>query len=105
MYIDKLTSSTGLPVLISEFDLNIADDTQQKNQMQSLFTMFWNDTNVKGVTYWGYIQGETWETNTWLSSTRWHRAPRHELAHGVRGTVATTQNNDRNRGRRTNTPT
>ena len=66
MYIDKLTSSTGLPVLISEFDLNIADDTQQKNQMQSLFTMFWNDPNVKGVTYWGYIQGETWETNTWL---------------------------------------
>ena len=69
MYIDKLTSSTGLPVLISEFDLNIADDTQQKNQMQSLFTMFWNDTNVKGVTYWGYIQGETWETNTWLLSS------------------------------------
>lgn len=69
MYIDKLASSTGLPVLISEFDLNIADDNQQKNQMQSLFTMFWNDTNVKGVTYWGYIQGETWETNTWLLST------------------------------------
>ena len=69
MYIDKLTSSTGLPVLISEFDLNIADDTQQKNQMQSLFTMFWNDTNVKGITYWGYIQGETWETNTWLLSS------------------------------------
>ena len=37
--------------------------------MQSLFTMFWNDKNVKGVTYWGYIQGETWETNTWLLST------------------------------------
>ncbi|HLW80173.1 MAG TPA: endo-1,4-beta-xylanase [Terriglobia bacterium] len=69
MYIDKLASSTGVPVLISEFDLNIADDNQQKNQMQGLFTMFWNDTNVKGVTYWGYIQGETWETNTWLLST------------------------------------
>jgi endo-1,4-beta-xylanase len=69
MYIDKLTSSTGLPVLISEFDLNIADDTQQKNQMQSLFTMFWNDKNVKGVTYWGYLQGQTWETNSWLLSS------------------------------------
>ena len=66
MYIDKLSTSTGLPVLISEFDLNIADDNQQKNQMQSLFTMFWNDANVKGVTYWGYQQGQTWETNTWL---------------------------------------
>jgi len=69
MYIDKLATSTGLPILISEFDLNIADDNQQKNQMQSLFTMFWNDANVKGVTYWGYLQGQTWETNTWLMST------------------------------------
>ncbi len=69
MYIDKLTSSTGCPVYISEFDLNIADDTQQKNQFQSLFTMFWNDTNVKGVTVWGYIEGETWETNSGLMSS------------------------------------
>ena len=69
MYIDKLSSSTGLPVLISEFDLNIADDNQQKTQMQNLFTMFWSDANVKGVTYWGYLQGQTWESNTWLLST------------------------------------
>ena len=69
MYIDKLTSSTGLPVFISEFDLNIADDTQQKNQFQSMFTMFWNDTNVKGVTVWGYIEGQTWESNSGLMSS------------------------------------
>ncbi|HSS39670.1 MAG TPA: endo-1,4-beta-xylanase [Polyangia bacterium] len=69
MYIDKLASSTGLPVYISEFDLNIADDTQQKNQFQSLFTMFWNDPNVHGVTVWGYIQGQTWETNSGLMSS------------------------------------
>ncbi|HVY38267.1 MAG TPA: endo-1,4-beta-xylanase [Polyangia bacterium] len=69
MYIDKLTSSTGLPVYISEFDLNIADDNQQKNQFQSLFTMFWEDTNVHGVTVWGYIEGQTWETNSGLMSS------------------------------------
>jgi len=69
MYLDKLATSTGLPVLISEFDLNIADDNQQKTQMQNLVTMFWNDTNVKGVTYWGYLEGQTWETNSGLMST------------------------------------
>ncbi|MFL5308450.1 MAG: endo-1,4-beta-xylanase [Polyangia bacterium] len=69
MYIDKLTSSTGLPVYISEFDLNIADDNQQKTQFQNLFTMFWNDPNVHGVTVWGYIQGQTWETNSGLMSS------------------------------------
>lgn len=75
MYIDKLATSTGLPVLISEFDLNIADDNQQKNQMQSLFTMFWDDTNVKGVTYWGYLQGQTWESNTWLLNSNGNERP------------------------------
>lgn len=69
MYLDKLASSTGLPVYISEYDINLADDTQQKNVMQSQFTMFWNDQNVKGVTLWGYVVGQTWETNTGLMTS------------------------------------
>jgi endo-1,4-beta-xylanase len=69
MYLDKLASSTGLPVYISEYDINLADDTQQKNVMQSQFTMFWNDSNVKGITLWGYIVGQTWETNTGLMTS------------------------------------
>jgi endo-1,4-beta-xylanase len=37
--------------------------------MQSQFTMFWNDANVKGITLWGYIEGMTWETNTGLMTS------------------------------------
>jgi endo-1,4-beta-xylanase len=69
MYIDKITAQTGLPVYISEYDLNIADDNQQKNVMQSQFTMFWNDANVKGVTLWGYVVGQTWQTNSGLMTS------------------------------------
>lgn len=69
MYLDKLASSTGLPVYISEYDINLADDTQQKNVMQSQFTMFWNDSNVKGITLWGYIVGQTWQPNTGLMTS------------------------------------
>jgi endo-1,4-beta-xylanase len=69
MYIDKLASQTGLPVYISEYDINIADDNQQKNVMQSQFTMFWNDTNVKGITIWGYIVGSTWVANSGLMTS------------------------------------
>ena len=43
MYIDKLATQTGLPIYISEYDINIADDNQQKQVMQSQFTMFWNN--------------------------------------------------------------
>jgi len=64
--IDNITTKTGLPVYITEFDLNIADDQRQLAVMQDLFTMFWNDPNVKGVTIWGYIVGSTWETNSGL---------------------------------------
>jgi len=64
--IDKITAQTGLPVYISEYDLNIADDNQQKNVMQSQFTMFWNDKNVAGITLWGYVVGSTWVANSGL---------------------------------------
>lgn len=69
MYVDRLKSETGLPVYITEFDLNIADDNQQKTVMQNHFTMFWNDANVAGITIWGYVVGATWQTNTGLMTS------------------------------------
>ena len=69
MYVDKIASQTGLPVYISEYDLNIADDTRQRDVMQSQFTMFWNNPNVKGITIWGYIVGSTWVANSGLMTS------------------------------------
>jgi endo-1,4-beta-xylanase len=65
-FIDKITQSTGLPVYITEYDINVADDARQMSIMQDQFTMFWNDPNVRGITVWGYIQGSTWLPNTGL---------------------------------------
>jgi len=75
MYIDKLATQTGLPVYISEFDLNIADDARQSTAMQGMFTMFWNDTNVAGITLWGYIVGSTWEQNSGLMTSAGVKRP------------------------------
>jgi endo-1,4-beta-xylanase len=74
-FIDKLASSTGLPVYISEYDINLADDTQQKNVMESQFTMFWTDDNVKGVTLWGYVEGQTWLANSGLMTSGGTKRP------------------------------
>jgi endo-1,4-beta-xylanase len=68
-FIDKITQQTGLPVYLTEYDINVADDNQQKTIMQDQFTMFWNDPNVHGITIWGYIVGSTWETNSGLQQT------------------------------------
>jgi endo-1,4-beta-xylanase len=65
-YLAELGTQTGLPVYITEMDLGIADDAQQAAVMKDLVTTFWNDPNVPGITYWGYVVGATWRSNTGL---------------------------------------
>ena len=62
--IDLIASETGLPVYITQYDIGLADDAQQKQFYQDDFTMFWSNPNVKGVTIWGYVVGYTWRSNT-----------------------------------------
>ncbi len=59
-------AATGLPIYISEFDLNYADDARQANVMRDLFTVFWDHPSVAGVTHWGYREGATWRTDAYL---------------------------------------
>jgi GH35 family endo-1,4-beta-xylanase len=65
--LNRITSlCPGIPIYISEFDLDIADDTQQRNKMAELFPIFWNNSAVQGITLWGYVQGHTWIPNSHL---------------------------------------
>lgn len=73
--LDKLASETGLPVYVTEYDIDLGDDAMQKQVMESQFTMFWNDDNVKGVTLWGYVSGATWRPNTGLMSASGSERP------------------------------
>jgi endo-1,4-beta-xylanase len=66
-FIDKL-SATGLPVYITEYDIDVADDAQQRKIMEEQFTLFWNDERVAGITLWGYVVGATWRPNTGLKT-------------------------------------
>jgi endo-1,4-beta-xylanase len=74
-YIDKLASETGLPVYITEYDIGLADDNQQKQVMQSQITMFWNNENIRGITLWGYIVGATWRPNTGIMNSNGTKRP------------------------------
>jgi GH35 family endo-1,4-beta-xylanase len=66
--LDRL-AAIGLPIYITEFDLNIQDDIQQKAKYQELFPVLWQHSAVKGITLWGYLQGKTWVTNSYLVNT------------------------------------
>jgi endo-1,4-beta-xylanase len=66
--LDRL-AAIGLPIYISEFDLNIADDNAQLKRYQDLFPILWEHPGVAGITLWGYIQGKIWRTDGYLVRT------------------------------------
>jgi endo-1,4-beta-xylanase len=59
--IDKL-ATLGLPIFITEYDIQQSDDAKQASIMKEQFTMFWNHPKIVGITYWGM-------TNTWRAGT------------------------------------
>lgn len=73
--LDKL-AETDLPLYITEFDIgnlnntstgnSATDDAQQLEIYQRVFPVLWAHPAVEGVTIWGYIQGQTWQSTAYL---------------------------------------
>lgn len=61
-------SATGLPIYVSELDIT-GDDNTQLARYKEKFPILWENPNVKGITFWGWIQGQTWASNTHLISS------------------------------------
>ena len=62
---DKL-AATGFPLYITEFDIPDSNDSSQKSTMEREFTLFYENPDVLGITYWGYVVGATWKNGTGL---------------------------------------
>jgi endo-1,4-beta-xylanase len=71
LYLDNLTA-TGLPVYLSEFSLDEADDNAQLQKYKSIFPMLYEEPGVKGITLWGYVEFDMWnrEPNAYLVTDR-----------------------------------
>jgi endo-1,4-beta-xylanase len=63
--LDEL-ARTGLPIYISELDLEASDDARQLELYQRVFPVLWEHPAVVGVTLWGYKAGEIWKRNAYL---------------------------------------
>jgi endo-1,4-beta-xylanase len=59
-------AETGLPIYITEYDVHIENDTEQRAKYQEQMQLFWNHEAVRGITLWGYRQGSIWRTNAYL---------------------------------------
>lgn len=62
--LEKLNSQTGLPIYITEFDIDDANDSSQSSAYQSFMPIFLDATYIHGITVWGWIAGRTWMTNS-----------------------------------------
>jgi len=63
--LDRL-ATIGLPIYISELDINISDDVAQLNRFKTLFPMLWQHPAVKGITLWGYKEHHIWRQKAYL---------------------------------------
>jgi GH35 family endo-1,4-beta-xylanase len=59
-------AATGLPVYITEFDINRADDSVQLQRYQTIFPVLYGHPGVAGITLWGYVQGQIWRPDAYL---------------------------------------
>jgi endo-1,4-beta-xylanase len=56
-------AALGLPIYITEFDIDETSDSNQLAQYQIYFPVFWANPAVKGITFWGYIQNDVWTSH------------------------------------------
>ena len=59
-------AALGLPIYISEYDIEKTNDQEQLQVMQQQFPLFYNHASVQGITLWGYVVGKTWRDGTGL---------------------------------------
>lgn len=53
----NLLANTGLPIYVTELDVDGPTDEAQVRDIQRIFRMFWEHPAVRGVTMWGYRPG------------------------------------------------
>lgn len=58
-------AATGLDIYISEYEAR-GDDNTQLNLYKEHFPYFWEHPNVKGITLWGYLEGDMWRGEAYL---------------------------------------
>lgn len=50
-------AATGIPIYLTEMDIDGSTDLVQLKEMQRVFSLFWEHPGVKGITLWGFRVG------------------------------------------------
>jgi GH35 family endo-1,4-beta-xylanase len=58
--LDYVWDKLQVPIYITQYDVALADDTEQLQTYQEQFPVFYQHPHVKGITILGYVYGKTW---------------------------------------------
>lgn len=53
----NILAETGLPIMVTELDIDGPTDQTQLEEYQRIFPVFWNHPAVEGITLWGFRPG------------------------------------------------
>ena len=67
--------ATGVDIYVHSLDIGSADDDQQLTLYKERFPILWEHPGVKGITLWGYIQGQIYQPNGYLLRTNGTERP------------------------------
>ena len=70
-----VVASLGLPIRITELDIDIADETLQAEYLQGLLRLFYRHPAVQGVSLWGFWEAEHWRPSSGLWRADWSERP------------------------------
>ncbi len=65
----------GLPLTITEFDVNVTDDRLQADYLRDFMTVMFSNKNVSSFMMWGFWEGNHWLPNAALYRTDWSIKP------------------------------
>jgi GH35 family endo-1,4-beta-xylanase len=81
----------GLPIQITEFDMDTADRDLQARYMRDFLTACFSHESVIGVTQWGFWAGRHWLPNAALWDENWNLRPHGKVFQELTQKTWTTQ--------------
>jgi len=67
--LDRYQANIGLPVRITEFDINTTDEDMQADYLRDFYTAAFSHPSTSGIQMWGF-----WEKQHWLPNAAMYRA-------------------------------
>ena len=65
----------GLPLSITEFDINVTDEKLQADYLRDFMTVMFSNKNVDSFTMWGFWEGQHWLPDAALYRSDWSVKP------------------------------